>query len=331
MGRRSWWSPVSAFEKELNMIAMEWAQTCLASHGFKIIYQPEVIQATPWSSVIRISTSSGFFYLKQTPPALFLEANIIQILHDEFHASVPKIIDKNKNLHGFLMQDAGIPLREVFKAGFEVNLLSQGIKQYTTIQTATINHIQAFLKLGVPDWRLEKLPFLYADLINRKDILIADGITNEELIQLHKLISHFSNLCQSLANTLPAVLDHCDFHDNNILLDKDKKITIIDLGETAITHPFFSLITCLRNAIFKYSIKEEGDIYLALRDACFESWLYYKSKNDLLKIMEIAKKLWPIYESLAQYRLMISCANEFKSANRRGRLVRGLKEFVESE
>ena len=40
---------------------------------------------------------------------------------------------------------------------------------------------------------------------------------------------------------IPQTLDHGDFHLLNVL-QKGYKFTIIDFGDSAITHPFFSII-----------------------------------------------------------------------------------------
>jgi aminoglycoside/choline kinase family phosphotransferase len=313
------------------MNIIQWAEEYLSSNGFTITALPEHVRTMPWSSVTRFITSAGSIYLKQTPPALFLEPVITQILYDRFHASVPIVIATNKELHCFLMKDAGNPLRDLFKSGFQADLLCQSIEKYTFIQHAATEHINIFLELGVPDWRLELLPSLYAELIKKEDILIADGMTTDELNTLYKLRPNFLSLCQKLSDCkLPETLDHCDFHDNNIIIENDtNNITIIDLGETVITHPFFSLITCLRNARFRYSIKETDKTYLQLQDTCFKNRINFKKKNNLLSAFSLAEKLWPIYATLGEYRLMISShAEEFKSLGRRGRLIEGLKEFI---
>jgi hypothetical protein len=317
-----------------NMNIFEWAKEYLSTNGFTVTEPPEHVRTTPWSSVTRFITSNGYVYLKQTPPSLSLESVITQILYNKFHANVPVVIAANRDLHCFLMKDTGNPLRELFKSGFQVDLLCQGIEKYSYIQHAAAGNISLFIDLGVPDWRLKKLPVLYEEFINKKNLLIADGITNDELDTLHRLSSTFSIICEKLSSyKIPETLDHCDFHDNNILIeDGTNNITIIDLGETVITHPFFSIITCLRNAMFRYSFKEADKTYIALQDTCFKSWLEFESKNHLSEAMILAKRLWPIYAALGEYRLMTSTnKEEFKSLNRRGLIAMGFKEFIVRE
>ena len=81
---------------------INWATTSLASHGYTLQQAPEILIETPWSNVIRFSTSQHDIYLKQMPPDISLDPKIIQLLMDQCHASVPVVIDINEELHCFL-------------------------------------------------------------------------------------------------------------------------------------------------------------------------------------------------------------------------------------
>lgn len=82
------------------------------------------------------------------------------------------------------MRDAGIPLHDVFKKKFRPNLLIDAMHDYTLLQLNSADRIHLFLNLGVPDWRLEKLPKLYHQLMTEEELLIGDGLTYQELKQL---------------------------------------------------------------------------------------------------------------------------------------------------
>jgi len=306
-----------------------WAKEVLLSKGCSLNALPEIIQTTPWSSVTKFTTSNGSVYLKQTPPALSLEAEIIQILHNEFNASVPVIIAINKNLNCYLMQDCGNPLCKSLKQNFQPDLLCQVIKKYTYIQDIVKNHTNIFIDLGVPDWRLSKLPLLYSQLLSREDLLIADGMTIAEFEQCRSLYPKLVSMCEQLSRyKIPPTLDHCDFHDNNVLIaDTTNNLTIIDWGETVITHPFFSLLTFLNTVARHYDLKEADKTYLDLQNACFENWNKMFSKDDLAAAIDLTKQLWPVYAALCFYRLMLSSdLAKFKIV---GRLSGHLKTFNE--
>ena len=79
-----------------------WGYECLLSLGYTLkSNNPEKVQNTPWSYVVRFETPAGYIYLKHMPKLLALEPIITKILHDQFHAPVPKVIAHNTELHCF--------------------------------------------------------------------------------------------------------------------------------------------------------------------------------------------------------------------------------------
>lgn len=316
----------------LNKKIIHWGCQYLSSHGYTLKNNlPENVQNTPWSYVVRFATSDGYIYLKHTPKLLALEASITQILHDQFRASVPEIIANNAELNCFLMKDAGRPLREILKKQFDAALLCKAIDQFTSVQLAVADHVTIFLDLGVPDWRLDKLPDLYQQLLAQKDILRADGLSEVEMSKLEMLLPMVYNLCKKLSDySIKQTIVQCDFHDNNLLIDAiSQKITLIDLGEIVISHPFFSLVGCLRQAKFHHALTDKDDATLQLMDACLKNYITFGSKKHISDAFAIAQILWFIYEPLAQYRLRIACEEaRFMSFQRHGRLSGTLKEFI---
>ncbi len=311
---------------------VQWGYEYLSSHGYTLKSdQPEMVQDTPWSCVVRFVASDGYIYLKQTPSQLALEAIITHILRDQFHANVPEVIAFNSELNCFLMKDAGRILRGILKEHFDTELLCKAIDQFTFIQLDVADHVNVFLEIGVPDWRLDKLPALYKHLLAQKDILIADGLSEIEINALEALYTKVANLCQNLSDyAIKQSFVQCDFQDNNILIDNiSQDITFIDLGEIVISHPFFSLVGCLRQAKLHHALTEEDDAYLQLMNACLKNFMSFGSKKDISDAFAIAQTLWMIYESLAQYRLLLACdKTRFLSFQRHGRLSGRLKELV---
>ena len=311
---------------------MHWGRETLLLHGYTLTDSLiETVQNTPWSHVIRYQTSSGYVYLKHTPPSLAIESTITQLLHDRFQASVPDIIAVNADLHCFLMKDAGEPLRSILKKQFDAALFCRAIDTYTKMQLATSNSLNVFLEIGVPDWRLNKLPALFDNLLSEKEILMADGLEEKEIEDLKTLSPVVEELCQQLsAFSIPATIVQCDFHDNNILIDeKTKAVTLIDLGEIVISHPFFSFIGCLFQVTRHHGLTEKDDVYKQLMAACLKNYATHKSQDNLLKIFALAQKLWPIYEACCQYRLRILCdLKEFLGFQQHGKLADRLRQFA---
>lgn len=100
-------------KSHINII--KWATDLLVSKGYSLHDSSEMIQETPWSNVLRFSTSHGDVYLKQPAPLLAQEAKILQLLAQQFNANVPVVIAINVELHCFLMKDAGLSLSKYLK------------------------------------------------------------------------------------------------------------------------------------------------------------------------------------------------------------------------
>jgi hypothetical protein len=316
----------------VNKEIIQWALQTLASLSYPVtsdLY--ETIQSTPWSYVVRFDTSAGYIYLKHTPELLALEPTVIRILHDQFHVSVPEIIAHNAKLNCFLMKDAGRPLREVLKKKFDVTLYCKAINNFTSMQVAISDHVNVFLDRGVPDWRLDKLPDLYMQLLLQRESLIADGLSEDEITELETLLPILKTLCQKLSDygIKPSIVQP-DFHDNNVLITKEsQQVTLIDLGEIAISHPFFSLSNCLYHAKRQHGLTDQDSDYHDLIAACLHPFQTAVSKQEAFEALALATDLSHIYQALAYYRLMLACdRTHLDSLYGNGRLIRSLKQFL---
>lgn len=295
-------SSTSPFRNDQPMI--QWAQQVLEVAHHKTYDNIETITKTPWSTVLKLGSSSPYVYLKQTPKELFLETEIINLLRKKCNVSnIPEIIAKNEELHCFLLKDCGdSSLREHFNGNLQLEIFEKGLKPYKALQKLTTNHIDEFLALGVPDWRLDKFPELYQKLMDI-EWLSTLGLAEAEVKKLGKSCPTVIALCRRLSEyALPDCLSHSDFHDGNMLyLIKTQEVSIIDLGETAINHPFFSLATCFHKVTSHYGLTKESKAYLALKQICFEGLT--DKDQDLEAILTIVNTLLPIYLIFAHLRL----------------------------
>jgi hypothetical protein len=292
---------------------IQWGYEYLTAHGYTLkSHLPETVKNSPWSYVVRFATSAGNIYLKHTPPLLALESAIIQTLHNQFHADVPTVIAQNTDLQCFLMKDAGIPLREILKQQFDAALLLKSIDQFTSLQITVADHLNVFLDMGVPDWRLEKIPDLYIKLLDQKALLSAEGVSEKELSELINLLPLVNELCRKLLGYAikPSIVQP-DFHDNNILMSKSlQKITFIDLGEIVISSPFFSLTGFLEQVKRHHGLAEKDEKYQQLVDACLKNFREFESEKRLLEAFELTRLLHFPYSVLCRGRLSIACGQD---------------------
>lgn len=278
---------------------VRWAFQVLDSSG-----DFEVIQDTPYSFVARIRSKDAYYYVKQTPPLLALESTITVWLKAELGAHVPVIVASDDERHCFLMQDAGVPLRTILKKQFDLEQLKHAMFDFMALQRKLENQFDQLLAFGVPDWRLDKIPMLYYALLHEEALLQADGLKAVELQTLKENFSSIQSLCEDIAayGVKPSLVQP-DFHDNNILFNEaETQFTFIDLGEIAISHPFFSLVGCLYQAKKHHALTDADE--QKLTKACLSA---YECQE---KIINDVKALWPVYGALATYRLIEACGIE---------------------
>jgi len=166
-------------------------------------------------------------------------------------------------------------------------------------------------------------------MITQKDLLMADGLTGEEINKLAVLAPQVSSLCNKLSDyTIKPSFVQPDFNDNNTLVDDQlQTFTMIDLGEIAISHPFFSLLNMLLQIKKHHGLTEEDDAYQRIRNVCLQN---FKSKGNSSDALMDVNKLFPIYGALAGYRLINACGKskftgEFQ---RHGKPGLQLREFM---
>lgn len=309
---------------------LQWALNALNAAGYQTqTTTPDLVQDNPWSEVYRFQTDRGRVYFKRVPEALSIEPQIIRILHQDFQAAVPLIIADNPKQFCFLMQDAGMSLHDYFKDQFKAELLIQALRNYTEIQQKSLSQIEPFLNQGIPDWRLAHLPVLYQALIEQEALLIQDGLTASELKKLRELKQRLVSLCEQLSSyAIQDSLSHCDFHDKNILVNPHTdQTTLIDLGEVAIVHPFFSLLNCIHRAKENFQLSQ--DQYQELQDEGLKLWLPFESQAHLKSIFSLILKCWPIQSVLGEYRLITSVDPQSRPRlARQGRLANNLRHWL---
>jgi len=312
---------------------LQWALEYLVSDNKYIIVSHQQIAKTSYSTIHKFATTQGVFYLKQTPQLLFQEAKTLAFLNREGCRNIPEIVAENSRLHCFMMPACGDEsLRHLFKGKVDSNLLDAGISNYTSIQRILEENAQQLLSLGMPDWRLEEFPSLYNQLIQQEALLISDGLTKEDLGQLHQLYPLCVKLCEDLTHyKIPETISHCDFHENNMLLDKKTRIvTIIDWGEVVLSHPFFSLSGLLWNITYFNEVMFADLIYKKLQSQCIAAWQDLHNEEVLIKALTIANQLNGVYAALGYERLYSATEKQSEGVApaHRGAIASCLRAFL---
>ena len=272
-------------------IKVSWAEDSLASSGYKIQGQPKIVRTMLWSRVTSFETSKGRVYLKSMALPFSKEPILLQFLADHGVKNITKVIAVNEQLSCFLMKDAGEPLRNLLKENFKIDLLINALKTCASIQIKCIDYVDQLCGLGINDWRLEKLPFLYQDLVQKEEMLKADGLTLSEIKILYQSAPKMHALCRKLSEYgIPETLEHGDFQDNNMLISRDS-LTLSDWGDASISHPFFSLSSALNSSKRNHHFQDDDPRYISAQNAYLDQWREYGTETELLEAFKLAQTI----------------------------------------
>ena len=105
-------------------------------------------------------------------------------------------------------------------------------------------------------------------------------------------------------------------------------MTIIDLGEIVISHPFFSLLNGLQQMEKHHALTDDTNDYLKIRDACLNNYMAFESRENLLNAFKLARPLWFVYGALAGHRLIDACGKSKIMSYQQGKFISSLREFM---
>lgn len=306
-------SLICALKGEANMIAhqaiLSWARETLGAAGHKLgRAEPETLAHTPWSYVARLRMHNECFYVKATPWAI-REPIIIHTLKTQYHAPVANVIAENKALHCFLMKEAGCSLRAALKQTFNIEWILKAIDAWTILQNNVAHHHAALTAVGVPHWSLNTFAERYKKIILEKNVLMDAGLSSIDIAALTRCIPIIHALSQALMSYgIPNTISQPDCNDNNTLIDlNSQRITLIDLGEIVITHPFFSWLNFLACVKKHHHLKETDEAYITIKNAWLSPYQIHRQENFFVDAMALAKKLSSVYGLLSQHRLLQAC------------------------
>ena len=286
---------------------LDWARTSLQTPLLDVA----VVSNTPWSKVVRCRTRDGVYFLKQPVEDFYMEVDVIKACADlGFKDCLPSIVEVNATLHCFLMASCGdTTLRDLLDRQLRIDLFDQSLHVYRDLQKASAPCVEHFIRVKVPDWRLHKWPALYRQIVEDGSLLSAHEINAPQITALRSLVPMMADLAAELQSyRLGEGLNHTDFHDNNVIWhQKLDRLTLIDWGESAINHPFFSLMSTFKRFVHRHQIGSGSIEYQRLYGACFYGWL--DDEVQLGKALTLTRRLLPMYTVLAHQRLLDATAH----------------------
>jgi hypothetical protein len=254
-----------------------------------------------WSTVIRVPTDAGTFYFKACEPAT--EARLTIFLGQIQPENIPHLIAADPERGWMLMRDAGPMLRTFLKIPADLAILEPALARFAGLQLAVLEQSETLLSLGAMDRRLERLPGLFEQLLAQPDLLrleAENGLSSAQYQQLRAALPRYTQMCRQLqAYQVPETLHHDDFHDGNIFvsgLPGAYRYVFSDWGESALAHPFFSMMLCLRSVGWRAGFPDESTdapdrmppALNHLRDVYLSPWERFETPETLVKIFDLS-------------------------------------------
>ena len=187
------------------------------------IEQPHV---RVWATALRVPTSRGVVWFKASRPAFAHEARVLEVLQPLAPDLLPEVIASTDG-GWLLLADGGERARE-----HPIDWRAM-LHAYAALQRASAEHVDALLVAGAYDNRP-------ANVVGRAEALmhyLPAELVAEVQARLPRVAEQMERLA---ASRLPTTIDHGDLHDGNVF-SADGRMRIIDWGDSAVAHPFFTL------------------------------------------------------------------------------------------
>lgn len=256
----------------------------------------------PWSTVLQIASTIGPLFFKAAAPTLKHEIAITKTLAEWYPDVSLPILAVELEQGWMLLPDGGERLREVLKRNSDITWWETILARYARLQIDAANRTAELVALGAPDRRLSRLPAEFSRLLEREaDLLIdlPDGLTHQQLSDLHNFQPQLAGLCHTLAEMpVPASLNHGDFHDGNIFVQGDRFL-LFDWGDCSLSHPFFSLRTVSVSLENTLGVFENTAEFERVLNAYLEPWEIIAPRAQLRQALELSQRLAPLCSALS--------------------------------
>ena len=280
--------------------AQAWIRSVLAQNNLQLTGEIDQPHIRSWSTVMTVPTIQGTLFFKATDSVFAHEMALTDYLARFRPELFPELLAVDLNRHWMLMRDAGIPLRHFIRTEDSIGRWQDVLSLYVNLQKEMTERTTHLLALGVMDRRLAKLPEMFENLIADEPAMMLnqeESLTFEEYARLKKYGPEFARLCEKLSSFgIPETIHHDDFHDGNIFV-QDGRIIFTDWGESAVTHPFFTLVVIMRsvdNSLGRDFSPESEQV----RDMYLQHWTSYAPMDELKSIVKLSQLIGYVNRAL---------------------------------
>lgn len=267
--------------------ASAWMTAELERHGHIVTGPVEQLNNWMLSSVLRVPTAAGFFYMKAVPdwPLFVHEPLFLAGMSRLCPEHIPAPLSIEPSERWMLLADFG-------KAIYQDNLpdqLTELVRVFPRLQRQMADHVPELLEMGCKDRRLGRLVIQLDELL--ADEVALEGLSAAEIEQLRQSTPRLKAICAELATYgVPATLMHGDLHPGNIAFPNGQML-FFDWTDACITHPFLDMMI-----IFE---EEDETKRNQLRDIYLEPWTTFEPRERLLEAWRLAEPLWSLHQAIS--------------------------------
>lgn len=295
--------------------AQTWIGAVLHRHGLYLTGEIRQPHLRPWSTVLTVPTDQGLVYFKATAPYLAYEPALTDFLFRTHPELTPALLGVDCARGWLLMRESGTPLRTFIQAEHSLARWREIMPLYVGLQKDLVPRVDEILSLGVLDRRLETLPAQFERLVADEASLLVDqpeSLTADEYRRLKASVGAFERMCGELsAFGLPSTLHHDDFHDGNLFI-QNGRVIFTDWGESAVTHPFFTLVVMLRGAENSLKLTPEAPELPQMRDWYLTHWTDYAPLAELQPVVRLAQRIGLVNRALTWQRVISNLPEDLK-------------------
>lgn len=312
--------------------ATAWIHSVLSKNNLQLTGEIEQPHVRPWSTVMTVPTNADVLYFKASASIFAHEPALTDYLARFRPEIFPELLAVDIQRHWMLMREAGTPLRQFIRTEKSIARWKDVLPLYVELQKAMAERTIHLLALGVMDRRLTKLPEMFENLISDKSAMLLDqeeSLTSEEYARLKNYGPEFARMCEKLTSFgIPESIHHDDFHDGNIFVKRDGKIILTDWGESAVTHPFFTLVVIMRSVdnSFSTDFSPESE---QVRDMYLEHWTSYAPIDELRAMIKLTQRIGYVNRALTWKMSLDDMPIELKSEYAMA-VPSYLKDFINS-
>jgi Phosphotransferase enzyme family len=281
--------------------ARRWVTAQVSGLGGAVTSAGEPHGTRVWSHTIAFGTTLGPLWFKANAVGTRHEPRLHRHLAGVIPDLVPELLALDEQQGWSLLRDAGPTLRAVASPADQGPTWERLLPRYAQAQLTLAGHLDDLAATGVPERSPASLPEQAAALVDELSALEEHrgGLGPDRRAALEAGLPAYQRWCAELAASgIPCALQHDDLHSANVCVD-GHQVRILDWGDASLGHPFGTMLATLNSVAFHAGTAPDDPLVHRLRDAYLEPFTPYAAHADLVRLVEVARRVGRVTRALS--------------------------------